>query len=202
MMACRGRSVNRAMNDRFQFSIRSLLLLTALVAGTLAAFVSEPSQVGISARLACGILWASLVTVAAVFARGVSRAFWIGAAIPCAVGGILSTMFAVQLLAVYGGMAANPMAVGYAQAILASWGFAPVNGLLCAVVYWIVRSGPATASRPPALSWPAIVLLMLLVGLASGVTSYFCGKAAERAEIEQAETEAEAADDADEESPP
>lgn len=77
------------MHDRLQFSVRSMLLLTALFAVLLAVFVWKPSAASVLARFIVGFLLMSLAISAICITAGGARVFWIGVAVPLA-------MFAIR----------------------------------------------------------------------------------------------------------
>jgi hypothetical protein len=91
------------MQDRFQFSLRSLLLLTALVAASLTPFLSTVSIASLSARIAVAGFLASLAIIASASTSGINRAFWIGVAFPVRLSAFNGVFFLTSLGAYWNG---------------------------------------------------------------------------------------------------
>jgi hypothetical protein len=142
------------MHDRLQFSIRSTLLLTSLFAALLAVFLCNPSAASILARFIVGFLFMSLAIIAIDITAGVARAFWIGVAAPLAMSSIWLSLVGNQVPDMHRAWAAlmESFWQSFANALSAipvSCCVALINGLLCALVYRLLRPqrGPASIPR-------------------------------------------------------
>lgn len=139
------------MPDRFQFSVRFLLLLTALVSLTIAVFAWKPSLYSLAARAGLTIVIASLAVLASVFAEGTRRAFWIGVAVPTVLAVLAYGQGGLQIAHAYRALGAHfDQQVQVIAEVLRSsvvlWTFAPINGLLCAMAYRLLGHGRARPS--------------------------------------------------------
>jgi len=172
------------MNDRFQFSIRSLLMLTALVAVSLAMHLWRPPFDSLSAGVVVGTIFTKLVVgivlmppaiVASVFSKGVTKAFWIGTAATLTACAFACATVAFNFAMVWKPLAPNPWnpsILVYAGALDVApvfWCFAPINGLLSALAYrfiWPRRGSlPISSFRASAILWIAIGIAIFLSGM-------------------------------------
>lgn len=135
--------------QRFQFSIRLLLVWTAVIATAAWGGTSKSNLVAAIALNAMAFLPCSLAIVAATLTIGKSRTFWIGAAIPAGTGGLFALLHYYVFLE---GSFCNPPSWALAVEYLATqlraglppiWCLAIFNGLLCAAVHWLVWPQPS-----------------------------------------------------------
>jgi hypothetical protein len=135
------------MDDRFQFSVRCVLLVTALVALSLASTLWKPTWVSVAVRAAFVIFIASLPILATAFSKGANKAFWIGVAVPAMLSALICAIIAVQIGQIPTTAMRNmhdmdvrlPIVVNGLNASFALCALAPINGLLCALTYRMLR---------------------------------------------------------------
>jgi hypothetical protein len=124
---------------RFQFSIRHILVATAVVASAVGACATRQDFVAAVALNLVAALLCSLAIVAVVMTTGKVRTFWIGAAIPAFAGVVYAAL-------VFG---SKPIGFGLDYVLVSSgptlrgglppvWGLALVNGLLCVVLHGVI----------------------------------------------------------------
>jgi uncharacterized membrane protein len=132
------------MAAKFQFSIRFLLLLSAVVGLTVASYLWRPSMYSLAARGALTVIIASLLIVASIFSMGAKRAFLIGAAVPPVLAAFVCALVALQLAVAYRSLGASvdqqiEQVANILRFNVAYWCFAPVNGAICALAYWLLH---------------------------------------------------------------
>jgi len=89
---------------RFQFSLRSLLIATTLVAVGCSIFLASPWQVGLVAALCLVVSTPVVLIVVLIHGRGYARTFCIGALIPAGiVWCMLGSYYAISLLLAFSG---------------------------------------------------------------------------------------------------
>lgn len=133
--------------SRLQYSIRSLLIATAVVAAAVAAVVAEPTWQSCVALEFLGVFSASITIIAACKSRGAFRVCWIAAALPLTGGAAI--YFVYGCLAGLSSMMMEPgetlvmICGGLRVALPVLWCLSLANGLLCGLVYrasWPGRS--------------------------------------------------------------
>src|SRR5581483_6454480 len=138
--------------DRFQFSIRLLLITTAAVAAAVAAVAAEPSWQSCLALLFLGFFFASIAVVAAFKSRGALRVFWAAAAVPAA-GGTAPSFIYGLLAASTASSFTEPdnafmmITSGLRLTFPLLWCFCLANGFLCGLIYWLLWSRPPEPRR-------------------------------------------------------
>ncbi|HEV3340673.1 MAG TPA: hypothetical protein VG125_09960 [Pirellulales bacterium] len=85
------------MPSRFQFSIRLLLIATAVIAAAVAAVAAEPTWQSCLALEFLSLVFASIAILAAFKSQGSLRVFWVAAAVPA--GGGAATFFVYGCIA-------------------------------------------------------------------------------------------------------
>jgi hypothetical protein len=175
------------MQDRLQFSLRSLLLATALVAISLGVFLLPPSAASVFARLIVGFLLMSLAIIAVFVTTGIARAFWIGVAAPLAMSMYTLSQLAYQAVAMWFGQWwswAGQQHTGVQtqscyESVAKSLNFsvpifffaALVNGTFTALVFLMFRPSPRATPRHHSiristLLWIALAVATFFGGLA------------------------------------
>ena len=133
------------MARRFQFSIRLMLAVTAIFAIVAWAATWGPSVASVIAMPAIAAFFASICAVAYFGAVGRAKAFWLGATLPMAVGAFAASSEAQSLA--WSWIQQTPadfdgdLPLLYDGARFVMFGylaFAPLNGLLCALVHWLI----------------------------------------------------------------
>jgi hypothetical protein len=203
------------MQDSFQFSIRSLLLVTALVAASVAPFLWSPSLASYSARIALAIFLASLAIVASVPVSGINHAFWIGISLPMTISALVAGTFTVNMMmwspvslseffrtfdspAVSNPWRSAPF-LRMLNVLPAFWCFAPINGILCALGYRLFQSPPPASARRLSIRLSTLLWLTLAVGCWFGGVSFGRRAALDDSATPAAFRSAEESDDDDEE---
>lgn len=130
------------MAPRFQFSIRLMLVATALIAVGAWVFTWEPSA---PALIAMPAIVTSLVTLSAFACcstTGKAKVFWFGFTIPVAIGILAATSEAQASLYAWHQRAFENMlplqCVVVRDTLLGCLAFAPINGVVCALVHWAI----------------------------------------------------------------
>ncbi|HET6879473.1 MAG TPA: hypothetical protein VFI31_04940 [Pirellulales bacterium] len=156
------------MPDRLQFSIRSMLSLTAVFAVLLAVFLWKPAAASILARFIVGYLLMSLAISAIHITAGVARAFWIGVTAPLVMSAIWLSLIGHQTYWGWNGLykeytectaaEMDPVWRTFANelnVVPISCCLALINGLVCALVYRLIgpQRGPESipSSHIPSL---------------------------------------------------
>jgi hypothetical protein len=169
-----------AMHDRFQFSIRSVLLLTALFAALLSVFLCKASPASIVARFIAGYLLMSLSISAIHITAGVARAFWIGVTAPLTMSAIWLSLKGHRTYWGWNGIykeymehtaaEMDPVWRAYANelnVIPIACCLALINGLLCALVVRLIRPqrGPDCIPHPTLRRYGFFWLTVALVAI-------------------------------------
>jgi hypothetical protein len=128
------------MADRPQFSVSSLLLLTALIAFLLGSYQWQPTFLSIAVRGVLMLFVGSLAIVGCCSTTGIARAFWIGVSIPLAfslvsIGSISSVIVNLGMNDGQFDNANLGMAWANFKADIPLLCVTPLNGLLCALAY-------------------------------------------------------------------
>lgn len=140
------------MSRRLQFSILQLLVATAVVAVAAGAFVAEMSWTVIITRVTLAFAFASCACWASSTTKGAQKLFWTGVAVPLVFGAFRSFQCFSSILH---SMKSITLHADIEQELIAHdflmvpilWCIAPVNGLLCIFVRWLIWPKP-TESRP------------------------------------------------------
>jgi hypothetical protein len=158
-----------------------MLLLTALFAALLALFLCKPSPASLVARFIVGYLLMSLAISAIHITAGVARVFWIGVTAPLMVSALWLSLIRDRTYWGWNGLhkeymehtaaEMDPVWRSYANelnVIPISCCFALINGLLCALVYRLIRpqrgpvSVPHLTFRLYAFFWLSVVLVAIV----------------------------------------
>lgn len=139
------------MEARFQFSIRTILVATAAVAGAVAATNVKSGLVAVLAWGSIASFLCSLATIAATMTSGRLRAFWIGAAIPATA----AVVFAVHVCSsiMVDSLSYDSLDVDmepYFRLCLLElraglpivWCVALTNGAACVFAHWLIWQKP------------------------------------------------------------
>ncbi|HVX15117.1 MAG TPA: hypothetical protein VHC22_28250 [Pirellulales bacterium] len=132
--------------QRVQFSLRLLLVATAVVAGATATVAAKPSLVSVISTLACAVLLFSVSTLAFMKTGGTPKAFWLGMAIPtgiAAVALVVSTRDFVWVASYSSALSAISDELARSRdadrlVAATAWCIAPINGALCAFIHWLI----------------------------------------------------------------
>lgn len=130
----------------FQFSIRTLLVVTAAVAAVFWVITSEPGWQSFMSLVFLAIMFATVAIIVAVLTHGRLRVFWAGASAMLVSGGLVALTGVLWLQFATG----RPSVEGYEftekllllssflkPSVAVFWLFAPLNGLVCALIHWL-----------------------------------------------------------------
>lgn len=131
---------------RFQFSIRLMLAATAVVASAVWATDAKPS-VSTLAIFALSMVFTSVSILAYTLTTGTLRTFWLGVMVPTGTQAIATVLLLALVLRAHDGFESLSQDMSTALSLrntaIIAWCFAPINGLVCAIVHRLFRS-PAT----------------------------------------------------------
>lgn len=121
-----------------QFSIRTMLVATAAVAAAMAAYRAEHTWQGRLAINGLTVLSATLAILAAIQTSGKLRAFWVGSALVL----IITAARAFEELDELGWFLSGAPNLQSETIAWMFWCAAPVNGLLAALLHWLIWPRP------------------------------------------------------------
>lgn len=144
------------MTSRLQFSIRFLLVATAVVAGALAALCAGPSWKASAALCGLSVAFPTATVIPSKHSTGRLHAFLIGTSIVFGLGPILAVTVAGMTAVIFFEQFRNGTVTmmeeydwyspPFKWCLSAIWCAAPINGVLAALVHWLF----APRRNPPA----------------------------------------------------
>ncbi|HVA50003.1 MAG TPA: hypothetical protein VNH11_26795 [Pirellulales bacterium] len=130
------------MTKRFQFSVRWIFAVTAIIGLICATLLTKPTPVTGSLFLLLLVVIPAVVVVGIIQGRGYVRAFCIGAAIPSSFGMIAWWEYVGAPFASGGPFNHLQDARGFVPTDQATfiWAAALLTGLVCVGFYWLIKS--------------------------------------------------------------